>query len=162
MYVLGPALCSPGRPAGGAEPREDEEENLQEAIRRSLDDPPTSTAGLHGDSDEDPELQQALEQSIPSAPPLSHDSCPPSYNPEFTPTADPQPASADVIHGEAAVVEGTSVRRRNVGHVPLDSTADESGGLSREQLRAARLQRFGREPLSGGGGGRKGNGANLK
>ena len=150
---------------------EEEDEGLQEAIRRSLHDHPPPNTGPHDNSSDDVELQEALEQNIQDnslSPPHSR---PPPYNPDFPDAASVDQGSADPVDddpaGEGVERAGTSVRRRRVSHPQADTTVGETsgrggdhGGLSREELRAARMHRFGRQPLQGVGGvrGRSGPG----
>lgn len=139
--------------------QEEEDEGLQEAIRRSLHDRPPPNTSPHDNNGDDIELQEALERSVRDDSPPPPQLRPPPYNPDFPDAASADRGSADPVDDAAASerdeVAGASIRHRYVSLPQSDTTVSETssdrGGLSREELRAARVHRFGRQPLQGAG-----------
>lgn len=137
----------------------DEEEELQEAMRRSLSHDQTTTPTPSApplSPDHDAEVQMAIEQS------LQHGHPPPPYNPAYNPhdrgtnrtagTSGNIYEAETVILGEGGVSENVELTRRgrtdtgrgtNTGGATT-ATMHRTRSNHLDSVRAARLRKFGR------------------
>ena len=136
---------------------EEEEAELQEAIRRSLSHDqttPTPSAPPPSDRHEDEDVQRAVEQSIAD---LHHANTanPPPYNPSYSRQGVGEQATGDIQERGTVIVresnqeDSSELRRRGMGGA--SSGTHPRGGVQRptrthntdiDSVRAARLRRF--------------------